>query len=97
MSQRDEIWDTLKELSREKFNADRKRFLQEAHAESDGGWTIHSDYHWSRMVAGKRLDYWPSRKKYCYAGGKVRRGDVMKFIASKETTEANEIRIGVEQ
>ena len=37
------------------------------------------------MVAGHRLDFWPSRKKFQYRG-KVRRGDVFKFIAIKEET-----------
>lgn len=80
---RDPIWDALKEHSRDKFNADRAQFMAEAHERNDGGWTIHTDTHWSRMVAGHRLDFWPSRKKFQYRG-KVRRGDVFKFIAIKE-------------
>lgn len=80
---RDPIWDDLKQHSKEKFDSDRKRFLEEAHKHNDGGWTIHTEYHWSRMLNGKKLDYWPSRKKWQY-GGKVRRGDVLKFIAVRE-------------
>jgi hypothetical protein len=76
---RDEIYDTLKAISKEKFDSDRKRFLAEADAQDDGGWTKHSKFHWSREVNGRRLDYWPSRKKYQYRG-KVRRGDVYKLI-----------------
>lgn len=76
---RDEIWDVLKDISREKFNADRSRFLAEAAAKDDGFWTKHTPYHWSRMLAGSRLDYWPSRKKYAFRG-KVRRGDVLAVI-----------------
>ena len=72
---RDEIWDVLKERSKSKFDADRARFLADAKepANNDGGWTEHTDYHWSRTVGGHRLDYWPSRKKWQYRG-KVRRG-----------------------
>lgn len=72
---RDEIWDALKEHSKSKFDADRARFLEEAKdpRNNDGGWTKHTEYHWSRMVDGHRLDYWPSRKKWQYRG-KVRRG-----------------------
>ena len=88
MSNRDPMWDTLKEHSKEKFDHDRARFLEEAKKHDDGKWTKHSEYHWSRIVSGKRLDYWPSRKKYQY-GGKVRRGDVIKFIGK---TEASTIR-----
>lgn len=79
MSDRDEIWDMMKEASKEKFDADRLRFLEEAQAADDGGWTKHTKYHWSRTVNGKRLDYWPSRKKYQY-DGQIRRGDVMKIV-----------------
>ena len=82
---RDPIWDALKEHSKEKFDADRRSFLAQAHTENDGGWDIHTDYHWSRQVAGHRLDYWPSRKKFQYRG-KVVRGDVMAFISRKELT-----------
>ncbi|UUC95454.1 hypothetical protein [Comamonas sp. C11] len=80
---RDPIYDALKLNSKAKFDADRARFLKEANEDNDGGWTVHTDFHWSRMVAGQRLDYWPSRKKYQYAG-RVMRGDVMAFIRKKE-------------
>lgn len=77
---RDPIWDALKAHSKEKFDADRARFMQQAQSADDGGWTKHTEYHWSRTVAGQRLDYWPSRKKFQYAG-RVMRGDVQRFIA----------------
>lgn len=70
---RDPIWDDLKAHAKEKFDADRARFLSAALAADDGGWTKHTEYHWSREVDGHRLDYWPSRKKYRFKG-KVRRG-----------------------
>lgn len=83
---RDPIWDDLKAIFKEKFNADRERFLAEAHRDNDGGWTIHTDYHWSRDLKGHRLDYWPSRKKFRYRG-RTRRGDVMRFIENKEMAQ----------
>lgn len=84
---RDEVWDALKEFSREKFNADRARFAAEANAADDGGWHKHSAHHWSRIVDGSRLDYWPTRKKFQYRGN-VRRGDVYAIIrrAARPTT-----------
>lgn len=85
MNEEDE-WSALKEYKKGKFNEDRDRFLKQANTDSDGGWTIHSTYHWSRMVAGQRLDYWPSRKKYMYKM-KVMRGDVMKFIKNEEAND----------
>lgn len=83
MSDRDPIWDALKEHSKTKFDADRARFLADAQATDDGGWQKHTQYHWSRTVGDKRLDYWPSRKKWQYEG-KVRRGDVLAFIKRKQ-------------
>lgn len=79
MSDRDPIYDAMKAHSKEKFNQDRERFLAQAIAKNEGGWTAHTLYHWSRYVAGERLDYWPSRNKYQYKG-KVMRGDVDAFI-----------------
>jgi hypothetical protein len=76
---RDEIYDVLKEHSKAKFDADRHRFLVEAINNDDGSWTKHTKFHWSRMLAGHKLSYWPSRKKWQYRG-KVYRGDVLKFI-----------------
>jgi hypothetical protein len=76
---RDPIWDALKEHSKSKFDADRQRFLTKAKAQDDGGWTKHTEHHWSSTVNGERLDYWPSRKKYQWRG-KVQRGDVMKIV-----------------
>lgn len=46
------------------------------------GWTVHTEYHWSRTLAGKRLDYWPSRNRFQYEG-RVMTGDVDRFIAKR--------------
>ena len=70
---RDPIWDDLKRDAREKFNSDRAKFLNEALESDDGGWTKHTPWHWSRMVNGDRLNYWPSRKRWQYRG-RVQRG-----------------------
>lgn len=83
MDDEDAFWRALKRHSREKFDADRARFLAEARAKDDGGWTHHTEHHWSRMLNGKRLDYWPSRKKWRYQQV-VRRGDVMAFIQHRD-------------
>jgi len=88
MNTRDPIWDCLKERAKTKFDADRARFLRAAEAANDGQWVRHTDYHWSRTVAGKRLDYWPSRKKYQY-DGRVARGDVQKFIRALEPSHGS--------
>lgn len=80
---RDDVWGAMKQHSKEKFDADRQRFMSDAVAVDDGKWQHHTEWHWSRQVAGKRLDYWPSRKKFQY-DGVVRRGDVHKFISQLE-------------
>lgn len=84
---RDPIWDDLKAFSKQKFDEDRARFLAEAKSpeNNDGGWTEHTEYHWSRTLAGSKLDYWPSRRKWRYRG-KTSRGDVNAFIAVREAT-----------
>jgi len=84
---RDEIWDVMKEHSKQKFDNDRKLFMAQAEQNDDGGWTKHTQFHWSRMVAGHKLDFWPSRKKFQYRG-KVRRGDVYQFICGKTKVAA---------
>lgn len=75
----DPVWAAMKEHSKAKFNADRERFMNAAVESDDGGWTHHTQWHWSRHINGERLDYWPSRKKYQFRG-RVMRGDVYQFI-----------------
>ena len=72
MSERDPIWDDLKRHSKDKFDADRAEFMKDAEDSDDGGWTKHTEHHWSRKINGENLDYWPTRKKYQWRG-KVRR------------------------
>ena len=78
---RDEIWDALKQHKKDKFDADRQRFMEQAVQEDDGNWTKHTEWHWSQTINGKRIDYWPSRKKFM-VDGKVKRGDVTAAIRS---------------
>lgn len=81
--ERDPVWDDLKQRSKDKFDADRETFLSKAQERDDGQWVKHTPYHWSRIVAGERLDYWPSRSKWQFKG-KVQRGDVLAFIKKQE-------------
>ena len=85
MPNSDSVWDALKAHSKSKFDADRATFLAQAESQDDGGWTKHTKYHWSRLLNGKRLDYWPSRKKWQY-NGKVQRGNVQAFMATQKDT-----------
>jgi hypothetical protein len=71
-----DLYNALKEQKKEK----RQKNLKKA---DPTGWNKHSEYHWSRIVNGKKLDYWPSTNKFQYAG-KVMSGNVKEFIAARE-------------
>jgi hypothetical protein len=44
-------------------------------------WTQHAPYHFSRDIAGERVDWWPSKCKAMYRGAMVRgRGSVSKLF-----------------
>jgi len=71
-----EDFKVLKSIRKEQ----RKKNLSNA---NKAGWDEHTQYHWSRTLNGKRLDYWPSRNKWQY-NGVVMTGDVNKFISKRE-------------
>lgn len=66
--------------------------LEKARAADLPGWTRHTEYHWSRMVAGHRLNWWPSTRKWSYGtnnrgGPRIYHGpqeDVLAFIRARE-------------
>jgi hypothetical protein len=60
----------------------RERKAKNLAAANPEGWTQHTEYHWSRDLAGSRLDYWPSRNKFQYQG-RVMTGDVNGFIRKR--------------
>jgi len=76
MGEMKDSFDYLKELNKER----RERNLANASRE---GWHFHTEYHWSRTLNGKRLDYWPSKNKFQYEG-KIMLGDVDAFIAKRQ-------------
>ena len=62
---------------------DKKRRTRNLSNASSEGWLMHTDYHWSRTLAGSRLDYWPSRNKWQYKG-KIMCGNVTDYINKRE-------------
>lgn len=42
-------------------------------------WRKHTPHHWSMIIDGQQLDYWPTRRKWRFEG-KTMRGDVEAFI-----------------
>lgn len=59
----------------ELFNAwreEKRRHRAEMLAKADTeGWTRHTEWHYSRVFNGKRVDWWPSRGKAMVAGKMV--------------------------
>lgn len=73
-----EIFDAMKE-----HNVQRKARNLKQHSEAETiAWVKHTEFHWSITVAGKRLDFWPSRNKFQW-NGKVMVGDVYGFIRNR--------------
>lgn len=60
----------------------RERGERNLAAADPSGWTKHMPYHWSREFRGRRLDYWPSRNRFQYAG-KVMTGDVVAWMRKR--------------
>lgn len=61
MSEVGEIYRAMREAER----AERAARLA---ATDTTGWTRHSEHHFSRMVRGRRLSWWPSTQKAQYNG-----------------------------
>ncbi len=68
----------LKQLNKDR----KKRNLESASKE---GLDLHTEWHWSRTLNGKRLDYWPSKNKFQY-DGKIMCGDVDGFIRKRQSS-----------
>lgn len=49
----------------------------------DGNWVKHNDYHWTRMLQGKQLQYWPSTNKFQHGNGKVQFGGIEGYIRNR--------------
>jgi len=71
------------ELFNELRARQKERRQRNLAAADPAGWTVHTAHHWSRQLAGKRLDYWPSTSKWQY-DGRVMTGDVLGFIRRRE-------------
>jgi hypothetical protein len=57
----------------------KKANLQNANPE---GWTQHTEFHWSRILQGDRMDYWPSTNRFRYRGV-TRYGGVEGYIRNR--------------
>jgi hypothetical protein len=77
--------DDMSSLWRAYHEHDKQRKEANLAKANPDGWNKHTQYHWSRMLNGKRLDYWPSRNKFQY-DGRVMVGDVEGFIRKRTKT-----------
>ena len=73
---------TWAKFSRRLDEYHKKRKRENLQNADDSGWTKHTEYHWSRMLNGKRLDYWPSTTRFQY-DGKVMTGGIEGFIKNR--------------
>lgn len=70
MSDMADVFNSMKEANKEH----RAKMLEKA---DTSGWTKHTDYHFSRMFASNRMDWWPSggkamfKNKMVYGHSKV--------------------------
>ena len=80
------------------WDADKKRRkddrMREARASDLPGWTKHTEYHWSRMLNGQKLNWWPSTGRWSYGlHGKRphmhfgKQDDLLNFIRNREKPE----------
>lgn len=81
----------MKELFNAKRKLNKQRREQNIKEANPMGWTIHTFWHWSKILNGNKLDYWPSKNKYMHRG-KVKTGDVLEFI--KRNTKPDDSPIG---
>lgn len=56
-----EVFNAMKQRTKEH----RAKMLEQADTE---GWTAHTEYHFSQVFNGKRMDWWPSGGKAMYDG-----------------------------
>lgn len=76
-----EVFDAMRERDRERRVHNLKKSREKVY--SMGDWIVHTEYHWTYQLNGKRLDYWPSRNKFRYEN-KVYCGDVVGFIYNRK-------------
>jgi hypothetical protein len=67
-------------LALTQHNKDRKQANLDK-ACSDG-WTVHTPYHWSKDINGKRIDYWPSTNRFQY-DNRIMSGGIDGFIRKR--------------
>lgn len=74
----------IKEWAKAKRDFDRKRKTNNMNgAFDDGGWTKHNEFHWSRILQGQKLQYWPSTNKFQHGNGRIMYGGIEGYIRKR--------------
>lgn len=60
-------WKAFKAVQK-KDRHEAAKALFDAATQPMPGWTKHTEWHWSRDLAGSRMDYWPSTGKWKWRG-----------------------------
>ena len=82
-------WNEYKRQAREaRFTAAQQVFFDAWTGPPMPGWVKHTPYHWSRVLDGNRMDYWPSTGKWIWRNKKYYGTpyDTARFIAKREAT-----------
>lgn len=53
-------------------------------------WEFHEPWHWSAMLDGARIDYWPTKRKWNH-WGEIKTGDVVAYIRAHKEGEEDHI------
>jgi hypothetical protein len=69
----------------------REERLRHARASDLPGWTQHTQWHWSRLLGGQKLNWWPSTGKWSWGMKGIkpamffgRQEDLLNFIQKRE-------------
>ena len=85
-----DMGDTFR-LMREADAKRRQKNLDDALAKSRHLWVRHTEWHWSILLLGNRVDYWPSRNKWRWRG-KTRFGDCERWLEKVLKRDQQEVR-----
>jgi len=78
----------LREMAREKHQAKMQRHRANEAAFDATGWTRHTKHHYSRIVKGVRIDYWPGPGKF-QVKGKIKHGNPNAYIERLDPSAAH--------
>lgn len=79
MSEIGDMYRAVREDDQEERHA---RLARNQEVYDQANWTVHTPYHWGRLVRGKKLDFWPTKDKWMYEG-QVRVGGLDNWLKAR--------------